>query len=188
MHKTISMLALLAGLAPAIANAESTVRFWYHFDNPENPMSDLVAKFEAENPEIKIDAQNVPWNSYYDNLYTAIVGGNAPDAAMLKMFALPRLLEMEALAPLDDRIAAWDGKDEILANLFDLTRAQDGKQYYLPVQYVALYLYYRADMFEELGIAATWDPRCTAQSPQLYSHRRDGRTGRQALAILRRSA
>lgn len=153
MHKTISMLALLAGLAPAIANAESTVRFWYHFDNPENPMSDLVAKFEAENPEIKIDAQNVPWNSYYDNLYTAIVGGNAPDAAMLKMFALPRLLEMEALAPLDDRIAAWDGKDEILANLFDLTRAQDGKQYYLPVQYVALYLYYRADMFEELGIA-----------------------------------
>ena len=45
-----------------------------------------------------------------------------------------------------------------------------------------------ASQFEELGIEASWDPRCTAQSPQLYSHRRDGRTGRQALAILRRSA
>lgn len=153
MKTTISALALLAGLAPGLASADSTVRFWYHFDNPENPMADLVAKFEAENPGIKIDAMNVPWNSYYDNLYTSIVGGNAPDAAMLKMFALPRLLEMEALEPLDDQIAAWDGKDDILPNLFDLTRAEDGKQYYLPVQYVALYLYYRADMFAELDLA-----------------------------------
>lgn len=152
MYKTISILALVAGLVPGIAAADSTVKFWYHFDNPENPMSDLVTKFEAENPGIKIDAQNVPWNSYYDNLYTAIVGGNAPDAAMLKMHALPRLLEMEALEPLDEQIDAWEGKGEILENLFELTKAEDGKHYYLPVQYVALYLYYRADMFEELGL------------------------------------
>ena len=152
MKKTISMLGLLAGLVPAIANADSTVRFWYHFDNPDNPMSELIAKFEQANPEITIDAQNVPWNSYYDNLYTAIVGGNAPDAAMLKMHALPRLMEMEALEPLDARIAEWQGRDDILDNLFALTKAPDGTQYYLPVQYVALYLYYRTDMFQELGL------------------------------------
>ncbi|GLK65338.1 MULTISPECIES: ABC transporter substrate-binding protein [Paracoccus] len=152
MQRTISFLALMAGLVPTFASADGTVRFWYHFDNPENPMAELVAKFEAENPGIRIEAMNVPWNSYYDNLYTSIVGGNAPDAAMLKMFALPRLLEMEALEPLDDWIDAWEGKDDILPNLFELTRAEDGKQYYLPVQYVALYLYYRADMFDELGL------------------------------------
>ena len=106
MRIKLAALALMAGTAmPLAALADSTVKFWYHFDNPENPMADLVAKFEAANPDIKIDAQNVPWNSYYDNLYTAIVGGNAPDAAMLKMFALPRLLEMEALEPLDEQIA-----------------------------------------------------------------------------------
>ncbi len=153
MRIKLAALALMAGTAmPLAALADSTVKFWYHFDNPENPMADLVAKFQAANPGIRIDAQNVPWNSYYDNLYTAIVGGNAPDAAMLKMFALPRLLEMEALEPLDEQIAGWAGKDEILPNLFELTRAEDGKQYYLPVQYVALYLYYRADMFDELGL------------------------------------
>ncbi len=67
--------SLLAGTASA-----ETVRFWYHFDNPENPMDDLVAKFEAANPGIEIEAENVPWNSYYDNLYTALVG------------AMPRML------------------------------------------------------------------------------------------------
>ena len=148
---------LIAGMAAgtflmgAAANAE-TVRFWYHFDNPDNPMTELVEKFEAANPGITIEAENVPWNSYYDNLYTAIVGGNAPDAAMVKLFAQPRLLEMEALEPIDDQIAGWAGKDDLLDGILEINAGPDGKQYYLPVQYVVLYLYYRPDMFAELGI------------------------------------
>lgn len=38
------------------------------------------------------------------------------------------------------------------------------------------------------GVEATWDTRCTAQDPDLYSFRRDGLTGRQALAIVRTAA
>ncbi|WP_417711745.1 ABC transporter substrate-binding protein [Roseibium aggregatum] len=143
-------LGLLAGTATA--HAEDTVRFWYHFDNADNPMSELVAKFEQENPGIKIEAENIPWNSYYDNLYTSIVAGNAPDAAMVKMFAQPRLVEMGALEPIGDRIDAWDRKADLQDNLLNLTKAADGNTYYLPIQYVILYLYYRQDMFQELGL------------------------------------
>ncbi|MDF0603161.1 sugar ABC transporter substrate-binding protein [Psychromarinibacter sp. C21-152] len=143
-----SALALCAGLA----DADSTVRFWYHFDNADNPINDLIAAFEEENPDITIEAENIPWNSYYDQLYTAIIGGNAPDAAMVKMFAQPRLVEMGALASIEDYLADWDGTDELQANLLDLTTGPDGTQYYLPVQYVVLYLYYRTDMFDELGL------------------------------------
>lgn len=134
------------------AQAAETVRFWYHFDNPENPMSDLVAKFEKANPDIHVQAENVPWNSYYDNLYTALVGGNGPDAAMVKLFAQPRLTEMGALEPLDARINAWPGKADLLDNLLTLNKGTDGKQYYLPIQYVVLYLYYRADLFKAAGL------------------------------------
>lgn len=150
--KTLTLgVALSALLASGAAQAE-TVRFWYHFDNPDNPMNDLVAKFEAANPGIEIEAENVPWNSYYDNLYTALVGGNAPDAAMVKLFALPRLAEMQALEPIGDRIDAWAGKDDLLDNLLELNKGPDGQQYYLPIQYVVLYLYYRADLFEQAGL------------------------------------
>lgn len=154
MKKLFAATALAAGMMISALSAEAaeTVRFWYHFDNADNPMTDLVAKFEKENPDIKIEAENIPWNSYYDNLYTAIVAGNGPDAAMVKMFAQPRLIEMGALEPIDDRVNAWAGKDDMQADLFNLTRASDGKTYYLPVQYVVLYLYYRADMFQELGL------------------------------------
>lgn len=154
MRRLIPGALLTAGLALSAYGAQGaeTVRFWYHFDNPDNPMADLVSEFQAAHPDITIQAENVPWNSYYDNLYTAIIGGNAPDAAMVKMFAQPRLIEMGALEPIGDRIDGWDGKDDILDNLFELTSASDGSRYYLPIQYVVLYLYYRADMFADAGL------------------------------------
>ncbi|MBZ0228751.1 MAG: extracellular solute-binding protein, partial [Bauldia sp.] len=130
-------LALGALVLQTPANAE-TVRFWYHFDNPDNPMSALVDKFEAANPGITIEAENVPWNTYYDTLYTAIVGGSGPDAAMVKLFAQPRLVEMGALEPIDSQVAAWAGKADLLDNLLNINAGPDGKQYYLPIQYVVL--------------------------------------------------
>lgn len=145
-------LAASTALGAVQASGAETVRFWYHFDNADNPMSALVDAFEAKNPGIKIEAENIPWNSYYDSLYTAVAAGAGPDAAMVKMFAQPRLVEMEALEPIGDRIAGWDGAADIQENLFDLTKGNDGATYYMPVQYVALYLYYRADLFAAAGI------------------------------------
>jgi multiple sugar transport system substrate-binding protein len=142
--------AMLLGGVTAL-RAE-TVRFWYHVDNPANPMTGLVQKFQQSNPGITVEAENIPWNSYYDNLYTALVGGNAPDAAMVKLFAQPRLVEMGALEPLDGFLAKWPGRGEILDNLWKLNAGPDGKQFYLPIQYVVLYLYYRADLFAAAGL------------------------------------
>jgi len=154
MKKTLLAATLSVGMScwSFSAGAAETVSFWFHFDNPDNPMSTLVEAFEAENPDIRIEAENIPWNSYYDNLYTAIAAGSAPDAAMVKMFAQPRLLEMGALEPIDDMLDAWEGKSDIQENLFELTRSTDGKHYYLPIQYVALYLYYRPDLFAAAGV------------------------------------
>lgn len=150
--KLAAATASLAAMLACSAQAETTVRFWYHFDNPDNPIKQLVQKFEKQNPGIKIDAENVPWNSYYDNLYTSIVGQNAPDVAMVKLFAQPRLVQMGALAPIGDRIDKWAGKKDLLDNLLKINAGPDGKQYYLPLQYVVLYLYYRADMFKQAGL------------------------------------
>lgn len=123
MKRVMSSLTLAASLClSATASQAATVHYWYHLDNADNTMSDLISKFEKANPGIKIDAENIPWNSYYDNLYTSLVGGNAPDAAMVKSFALPRLQEMEVLEPLDDYISKWSGKSDLLENTVDIAR------------------------------------------------------------------
>lgn len=143
--------------APIIgqAQASTVVKWWYHFDNPQASPADLIAKFERENPGIKIQAESIPWgggNDYYTRLYAALVAGTAPDCAMVKLGNQSRLLQMKALEPLDGYLAKWAGQQDISANLWKMHRANDGKSYYMPLQYVVLYLYYRTDLLASAGV------------------------------------
>jgi multiple sugar transport system substrate-binding protein len=152
LRSTLLAATLLAGTS--IASAADKVTFWYHFDNPDNTkyMTELVADFEKANPDIKIDAQNIPWNSYYDKLFTSIAGGNAPDVAMVKLASQPQLVEMDALEPIDARLAKWDGKADLANNLLNINAFAPDKHYYLPLQYVVIYMYYRPDLFKAAGL------------------------------------
>lgn len=155
----VALILLIVGsFAFAQGGKEKTdevqvVKFWYHFDNPETALNPLIEKFEAENPGIKIEPERISWDTYNQKLLTSIAGGYPPDVAQVKLWWQPQLVEMGALLPLDDYIADWGGKDDIHDRIWELTRHSDGKQYYMPLQMVILYLYYRADMFEELGLA-----------------------------------
>lgn len=141
-------------LASTSALAQQAMTFWYHVDNPENTklMDELVKTFEGKNPGIKINAENVPWNSYFEKLFIAIVGGKAPDVALVRLALQPQLLEMGALEPITQRLDAWPGKADLANNLLEINKAADGQYYYLPLQYVAIYLYYRADLFAKYNL------------------------------------
>jgi multiple sugar transport system substrate-binding protein len=155
LRRALLAAALAAGLCSgALAQSPQTVLYWYHFDNPEQTrvMDSLVADFQARNPSIRIDAQNIPWNNYYDRLFTAVAGGKSPDAAMVKLQQQAQLVEMGALEPIDARVAAWPGRNDLGDNLLAINKGHDGKQYYLPLQYVVIYLYYRADLFQKAGL------------------------------------
>ncbi len=144
-----------APLALAHAQKKTTIRWWYHFDDPQATPQALVTAFEAANPDITVQAENIPWGggADYDNrLYAAIIAGNAPDTAMVKFNNQPRLIEMEALAPIDNFVDGWAARTDIADDLWKLHRAPDGHRYYLPVQYVVLYLYCRQDWFAKAGL------------------------------------
>jgi multiple sugar transport system substrate-binding protein len=155
---------LLAGAAATLAavplarpHAQKpvTIRWWYHFDDPKATPDELVAAFEKDNPGIKIEPENIPWGGGgdYDNrMYTSIIAGNGPDTGMVKFNNLARLMEMDALTPLDKWIDAWPGKSDISADLWRLHTAPDGKRYYMPLQYVVLYLYVRLDLLAKQGL------------------------------------
>ena len=160
----ITRRAALAGSAALVgtpwaglrAQKPATVRWWYHFDDPKATPDALIAGFEQRNPGIKIQAESIPWGGggdYDTRLYTALIAGNGPDAAMVKFQNMPRLLEMDAILPLDAEIGAWAGRADIADDLWKLHRAPDGKQYYLPLQYVILYLYVRQDWFAQKQLA-----------------------------------
>ena len=152
----IASTALFAGGRSEGTQGESggtqVVKFWYHFDDPETALNPLIEKFEAENPGIKIEAERVAWDTYNQKLLTAVAGGYPPDVAQVKLWWQPQLVEMNALLPLDKYIASWAGKNDVYDKIWELTKYTDGHQYYMPLQMVILYLYYRTDMFKELGL------------------------------------
>ena len=143
----------------AKAAEPTTVKFWYHFDNPEVAVNPLVEKFGKENPTVKVVPERIDWNAYYQKLVTSIAGGTPPDVSQVKLWWQPQLVEMGALAALDDRIKGWPGRTDVFENVWNLTRYSDGKQYLMPLQMVILYMYYRVDMLQEAGLkpAATRD-------------------------------
>jgi multiple sugar transport system substrate-binding protein len=149
-----------APLARPHAQSPVTVRWWYHFDDPTASPAALVAEFEKANPTIKVQAESIPWGGgadYDTRLYTALIAGNAPDCGMVKFLNQPRLMEMEALKPLDQWIAAWSERGDISEDLWRLHRAPDGHRYYLPVQMVVLYLYVRQDWFAQKNLPMPTD-------------------------------
>jgi multiple sugar transport system substrate-binding protein len=161
---TITRRSALAGaaalaatpLAAPHAQKPVTVRWWYHFDDPKATPDALVAGFEKQHPGIKIQAESIPWGGggdYDTRLYTALIAGNGPDAAMVKFQNMPRLMEMDAILPLDTYIDAWGAKSDIADDLWKLHRGPDGKRYYVPLQYVILYLYVRQDWFAQKKLA-----------------------------------
>lgn len=147
--------ACIGSLPRPALSRPTTIRWWYHTDKPESSPSALVAKFEAENPDIRIEAQNIPWgggNDYYTRLFASLIADSAPDCAMVKLNNQAQLLDMEALAPLDDMIASWEARTDVADDIWKLNQAPDGKKYYLPLQYVIIYLYYRTDLLRAEGL------------------------------------
>ena len=156
--KRASILILLLLLPVALfATGQSeaqmaTIRFWYHFDNPDAAVSPLVQKFQTENPSIKVNPEFIAWDVYNQKLLTSIAAGNAPDVSQIKLWWQPQLVEMGALLDLSDYIAKWPGRSDVFDKIWELTGYTDGNQYLMPLQMVILYMYYRTDMFNELGL------------------------------------
>lgn len=150
------LMAALLIVAPVAASAAEPVviKHWIWLDNPNDPTyMNLVKKFNDTHPGIKVEAELVGWNNFHDKLINAVISGDAPDSSSFKLTWLPEFLSMNALEPLDGYTKSWKGYSDIVPNILKVLRqAPDGKLYLMPWEVQALYLYYRVDMFNELGL------------------------------------
>src|SRR3546814_4227771 len=71
----------------------------------------LLPEFERLNPGIHVDLQQVPVLSAHEKLLTAFAGDSLPDVTPLGNTWIPEFALLDALAPLDGRIAATPGID-----------------------------------------------------------------------------
>ena len=131
--------------------------FWPDSDRHIEIFQSMVDDFNATNGKnITVVAEVHPWDGgqYSEDLFTAAMGGGAPDTAGFKLTSTPLFVANNLLEPLDSYIDAWEKKDDIDPDLLNTLRGvtDDGNLYLMPWNTQVLYVYYRPSMFEAAGI------------------------------------
>lgn len=128
-----------------------------------NPHQEIIARFEAANPDILIQLEAVAGNDYYTRLLTQVAAGDAPDIMQIGDDAVPMFVDKGALVPLNAYI---DGEYPLdpsvyLPGVF-APGQYNGEQWCLPKDFSPLAVYYNKKIFDAAGVAYpsddwTWD-------------------------------
>lgn len=137
-----------------------TIHFTYWADNTEYSalMQDIIAKFNVENEYgIEVVGEEIPWDGggYSNTLFNTAMGGGNTDVATFKLSATPMFVNNDLLADLTPFVDAWEDKDDISENMYDIMRQAGGSEeamYVMPWNTQILYVYYRPSIFEAAGV------------------------------------
>lgn len=154
-----SALAIGALGAVAPAQAQTTVDFTVaEYSSKTGPYFEKVAAaFEAENPDIDINIQVVPWDTLLQRLTTDIAGGTAPDISIIGTRWLLDFAAQGVAEPVDAYLTP-----EFKSTFIDTFMAPsviDGKIMGLPVAASARAMMINMDLFEKAGATppTNWD-------------------------------
>jgi multiple sugar transport system substrate-binding protein len=144
----------------SIGAAQTTITYWqYDYATRVDAMNQLIAQFEAANPDIKVVQETFPYDGYPAQVAASIPAGQGPDVAQLFYGWLPTWARGGYVVPLPDQ---YFDAAELDANFAPLVQAAkvDGTWYGLPTAVRSLALFYNADMLAAAGYdapPATWD-------------------------------
>lgn len=134
------------------AFAQSTITFGYWGDPPElPPFEEIVSKYQAVHPDVKIEIQHAPWSGYFTRLDAQLAAGAGPDVFFITN--VPSYASRGALAPLDDLIKQSSFPIDQYVPSSLLTHSFEGKLYSIPRDSAPSALYYNSDAFDAAGVA-----------------------------------
>ena len=133
-----------------------TITYWHHdaSDNIVTPLKKIIADFEAENPDIKVEFLALPADNFYQKYVTAVATNTAPDVFGIRDTELLALVHQGAILPMDDYVNEWEEKDNISDSVWESVSSysDDGKIYMIPSYMNACIMWYNTKKMGELGI------------------------------------
>nr|WP_268990237.1 sugar ABC transporter substrate-binding protein [Dyella monticola] len=138
-----------------------TLTFWT-FGREGEAITQLMPQFEREHPGIHVVLQQLPLSAAHQKLLTAFAGDSLPDMTQLPNTWLPEFVALDALAPLQARVAHSPviQPGDYFATIWSVN-VFDGKLYGVPWYVDTRLLFYRSDLLKAAGFNAP--PRDWAQ-------------------------
>ena len=140
--------------APAVEEAEAVAEpvtiTYCNFNSSggnEETLAKMVAAFEAENPNIKVEVETIGYDDYFTQMQTRVAGGTAPDCYELNIENFAAYANKGLLAEISG--VDVSGLNDTALNAFNV----GGKQYGLPESFSNVVLIYNKDLFDQAGVA-----------------------------------
>lgn len=145
--------------------AKVTVTYLDTLPSPERTalMQNIIAKFEAKNPDIKVEYTSVPWDNAYSKIMTMGASKTLPDVINSDDSSITSFTSAKYLASLQRYYNKWSQK----GNLTKTTQLADnkfkGQVYVIPDGFMCNGIFVRKDWVKTLGIDLntlskwTWD-------------------------------
>ncbi|UOE94522.1 extracellular solute-binding protein [Alkalihalobacillus sp. LMS39] len=116
-------------------------------------VNEIIADFEADNENIKIDMQVLSNEQYKDQITVLASSNQLPDVGMTWAAGyLDPFVSGNMFAPLDD-VLDNGLREEFVAGTLEAYE-KDGKSYGLPLELNTVYVYYNKAIFDEYGLEA----------------------------------
>lgn len=163
--RLVAILVATTALVWGWAAAQTTIEYFsFTAGSDQIPaLEELIAVFEAENPDIEIRYSTADFGSYFTKLQTDFAAGNAPDVFELNYENFVTFASRDTLLPIDDYVEASEniGVDTFYSAALNAF-AYDGAQLGLPITFSTVMLFYNKDLFDAAGVEYpndewTWD-------------------------------
>ena len=156
----VVLICLLATACTRQSDRREVVRFWAMGYEGEI-VAQMIPEFERLNPGIRVEVQQLPIISAHEKLLTAFAGDSLPDVCAIGNTWIPEFALLNALAPLDQRIAATPSLDvqDYFTGAWD-SGVIGGQAYAVPWYVETRLPFYRRDIAQRAGIEnppQTWD-------------------------------
>ncbi len=153
----MSLKKWLAGLlvVAGVAQAQTEVVWWDFLGGGDGVrMKSMIDAFNAEHPDIKINATTLEWGvPFYTKVQTSVATGQGPDVMTYHLSRYPLGIEQNVLSPItDEELASVDlSKSDYPENLVEAATF-DGQMYGIPLDVHSIILYYNKDILREAGL------------------------------------
>jgi multiple sugar transport system substrate-binding protein len=163
------------------SSKETVIDFWGLGSEGEF-VKQLIPKFEAENPGIKVKVQMAPWTAAQEKLISAFASDNLPDVFQLGNTWIPQFAQLEGISELSDfiRTSTTLKKENYFSGIWD-TNVLDSLVYGIPWYIDTRVLFYRTDVFAKAGFNSP--PKTWAELYELSKRIKANHKGEEKYAI-----
>lgn len=148
-------VGLLVLVLAQTASAQVTISFWHGYSELETQVlvEQVIPAFEAQHPNIKVEAIRLGYDELRDKVVTTAAAGGGPDVMRLDIIWTPGFAASGLLEPLD----RYEGFQELLSEVYPgplSTNYYAGAYYGLPLTTNTQIYVYNEEIFEQAGVAA----------------------------------